>query len=215
MTEAASQQAQRLNQQMPPDHISKPVGTRRQSTTITYTESNFPRLPRKQGSQQSTHNTLSKTTLPTTNPSNNQDIAIDSLNAKLKTLEQQVQQQEEKLTTLQNHLQQQQEAIQRLTQLAEDQQRNVTKLTESVNQLMTTVTNLEHTTNTILQYQRKDPPSPDVEQPIKRSRLRSEDTNSAHLYRPPPEDVLSDEQNMDQEDPNESPHHRHQPTLNK
>jgi len=213
MTEAASQQVSRLNQHPPTSPATYKPPTRRQLPTISYDNKNFPSLPRKQAQFQARVQT---TTQPSTTPqpTARSDPVNSHLNEKLLALEKQVNQQQEHITNLQQQLQQQQDAIQRLTTLTEDQQKNVNNLTESVNQLTNSVTKLEKLATTILQNLRKDPPTPDNDQPIKRSRLRSDDSSTAHLYRPPPDVLTLDDTTMEQDHPNASPSNSLQSSSN-
>jgi len=176
MSEAATHHFNKLQQQETPTVTSQPKIQRRPLPQITYATTQFPSLPkitRAPGpSSSQTANPHTKTSsTPTIDP---------TYKTRLDVLENKVQHQQDQLEKIQQQLNEQQEAIQRITKIVEDQQKLTATLQESISQLTTTVTNMEKIMTQILQFHRKDPPTPDQEQPIKRSRYHQETPSPDH-----------------------------------
>ena len=175
MTEAASQNASILQQHSVPVLTKKSTQVRKQPVIIKYDNRTFPPLTRGSTSKPTTSSSTDK-------PQDKQlppppILASDVQKNRLDALELQVQEQNQKLQQLQQAIEAQQTSIQRLTDLLEDQKKNSVILTESLNHLTTTVNTIDSTMKQMLQLQRKDPPTPEQEQLIKRSRIHNANTS--------------------------------------
>ena len=84
----------------------------------------------------------------------------------------------------------------------EEHKNNSVLLTESLTSLTNTVTKMETTMSQILNLHRKDPPSPDQEQPIKRSRIRNADTSPNHYNHCPQDEDMGSGEDWETHPPN-------------
>ena len=201
LSEAASTHAAQLKDHSIPASFPNMTSIKKSPVTITYDQQNFPSLPRR--SRQSDSSTNPPATVNSnTSSSKDKPSSQEQTNGRIKELETQMSQQQDKLNNIQTQLQDQQQQIQRLTNLIEEVQQITTKLTDAVQQLTNSVTQLEKTTTALAKIQRKDPPSPTIDQPIKRGRLNQEDTNPAHLYRTLPDNNDINDTNWDYDSPN-------------
>ena len=170
MSEAASQHINNLQHHAVPSITSQPPIKRRPPTNISYTKQSFPSLPKVNRSQES-YSSIAKNL---SSKSTTQTEVAHRDKQRLEEMEKKIQQQQEQLEHIQLQLTEQQTSIHRLTKVIEDQQQITVTLQQAISQLTTTVNNMEQIMTQLLQFQRKDPPSPDPVQPIKRSRLRQD-----------------------------------------
>ena len=177
----------------------------RSTINITYNNKHFPPLshnkstskPKASSIQQ--HHTSASTSTTSSVPT-----PITTMKERLDKLEQQVQEQQTQLTKLQTIIKEQSDSFQQLTKMIEDQAATTATLTDNIRTLTQSFATMEQMMHQILQFHKKSPPSPDHEQPLKRSRLRYGEISPAHLDRSLPDDYLHANTQWEHSDPNMS-----------
>jgi len=210
ITEAANKQVQMLQKQAVPTIQPQKILQRRNTPTIVYDNNHFPSLPVAQRASSTSTNATSKSSTTPNIPSRQSS----TLTNRLDSLETRVQNQKDQLVAIQHQLQEQQDSLQRLTKIVEDQQQLMTTLQETVRQLTTSMSNTEKIMTQLLQFHRKDPPTPDSQQPVKRSRLRTASTSPGQAN-----DALQDTDMSEQDNWEASPNMpsptNHEPSLSR
>ena len=201
MSEAAATHIHQLKHQVVPTTIPKIAAVRPTPVHINYDDSHFPPLPSK--------TPLRTTKTATATSHNGQPSSAKSIpktsslrDNRMEELEKKILLQHNTMTNLQTQIQEQQSSLDRLTKMLETQQQTITALTTAVQQLTDNMKTFETVINTMTPIHRKDPPPPSPDHPIKRVRIREDNSSSAAIDRYYLDSDMDETTNWESQDPN-------------